>query len=381
MNKKFLICSLAACACLFAAPQEAKDSRTGWINYEQNSSPQQGQKTEKQLLEDILKEQKKQTQIQEKMLEIMLVTNDLPREVVVNGKKCLSNSSEECFVMPIIGDGARIPVMKQWLENPTVENALAYYKWQSKYLNHIFNVGYSLEFASKSTENPFANVPSHLSDGTNSAATQREKLAKEVISSKYAKNMEISILIGRNFGFDTEYTTYLFRAYDDFKAMGIKTRFIFENQESLNTFAEFHKKALNPMLRDKWASIPKESKVISPNTFRDNKIDVHMTPMFILRYNDIANSKAFSQIIGVGRERPEDMQRSVNKALILFGVVKPTEFSGTKAQKYRAEEMIREVQGRTFINDEEGKRMAPAFIEMIERGAKNSQVQQKSTNK
>lgn len=120
---------LALSLCTSGIGAERKDTRGGFLNYENNKTQNL---TEKDILLNILAEQRKQTAIQSEILEILKITHDLPRKVVINGKECISNSSSDCFVMPIIGDAARLPVMRKWLENPTVENALEYYKWQSK---------------------------------------------------------------------------------------------------------------------------------------------------------------------------------------------------------------------------------------------------------
>ena len=114
MPKKILCVSLSLCAILYAAPtsvptqmqQQGQKSQQqeygrGWLKYDDESKQPQNQPqqinpkaTEKDLLIAILQEQKIANRIQMEMLEIMKVVHDLPRMVEVNGKKCLSNSSE-----------------------------------------------------------------------------------------------------------------------------------------------------------------------------------------------------------------------------------------------------------------------------------------------
>lgn len=353
---------LALSLCTSGIGAERKDTRGGFLNYENNKTQNL---TEKDILLNILAEQRKQTAIQSEILEILKITHDLPRKVVINGKECISNSSSDCFVMPIIGDAARLPVMRKWLENPTVENALEYYKWQSKYLNHTFNVGYSLEFAAKNTTYPFASTPTYLSTGSDQANVQRRSYALDVFK-KHATNMEVAILLGKNFGYDVEYTYDVMKNYNTFKELGIRTRFIFENEKTLALFNDFHQKSLNPELNNMWKNIPKADKVISPNTFKDTKFEAHLTPMYVLRYNDIGKKQSFTQVIGIGREAQKNMLRSIQQALILFKIVDPQDFSGSHAESYQTRDLIKELKTRSYINDEEAKKNAPAFIQMLE---------------
>ncbi|TLD91374.1 hypothetical protein LS74_009020 [Helicobacter magdeburgensis] len=385
MPKKILCVSLSLCAILYAAPtsvptqmqQQGQKSQQqeygrGWLKYDDESKQPQNQPqqinpkaTEKDLLIAILQEQKIANRIQMEMLEIMKVVHDLPRMVEVNGKKCLSNSSEDCFVMPIIGDGARIPVMRKWLENPTVENALAYYKWQSKYLNHVFNAGYSLEAAAKNTRYPFAATPPHLTMEDGQGQDERKKMVKEKLK-QHSPNMEVAILMGKNYGYDIENIVLLREVYDEIKSMGVKTRFVFESQEALNRFNNLHEKALGQDASDLWRNIPNTDKVISPNSFKNDKIDTYMTPMYIFRYRNVSNQKSFNQVIGIGRDRPKDIINMMTRSMILFGVIKPEELAGTHAQKQSAEGILKQINSRHFLNDEEAKQRAPELKKLIE---------------
>lgn len=386
MPKKILCVSLSLCAILYAAPtsvptqmqQQGQKSQQqeygrGWLKYDDESKQPQNQPqqinpkaTEKDLLIAILQEQRETNKMQREILEMLKVVHDLPRMVNVNGKQCLSNSSEDCFVVPIIGDGARIPVMKKWIENPTVDNALAYYKWQTKYLNHMFNVGYSLEAAAKNTTPKFAATPRSLNLATGESQEHRVKLAKDILK-KHANKMEVAILMGKNYGYDTADLANLKEVYDGIKESNIKTRFVFSSQEDLNRFTEFANTAINKDIKMIWDSVPNTEKVISPNSFKNNKIDTYMTPMYILRYVDTQNQKSFNQVIGVGRDNPRVVHNGIVRASILFGVIKPEELNAIHAQKYQADDLIKEIDGRTFNNDPEAEKMAPAFKELIKR--------------
>ncbi|PAF46324.1 hypothetical protein BKH46_08025 [Helicobacter sp. 12S02634-8] len=369
MLKKIPIILFICGSCLFA---DTNSPGRGWLQYEDEPSSSQKpidtkKVSEKDILLAILKEQQKQTSIQLEILKILKVTNDLPEMIEVNGKKCLSNSSVDCFKMPITKDAARIPVMKQWLENPTVENALAYYKWQSKYLNQIFDVGYSLEFASKSTAPLMGIIPTYTNTNTREAEDQREVYIWDSVIKKLSKNMEINILIGKTTGFDVDRATRIFDIYDKYKSVGVKIKFVFENQESLNTFANFNKTAPSEIYGQRWSQIPASDKVISPNSFKIKGISVYATPMYLLKYNDMAKNIHFNQILGVGKDDLEVIFKATYRALILFKAIKPTDISGVKADGVNLKYMIDELNQRTWINDPDGKERGKIFRELLEK--------------
>ena len=63
------------------------------------------------------------------------------------GEKCLANSSADCFIMPVIAEGQRVPALKKFLRNPSPENSKNWLQWQATYFNHINKVSNGLRFA------------------------------------------------------------------------------------------------------------------------------------------------------------------------------------------------------------------------------------------
>lgn len=293
----------------------------GYLNYKDNKSEETI--NDKDILLKILEEEKKQTAIQKEILEIIKKTSGIPQEVVVNGKKCLANSSADCFVMPLANDALKIPVMGRWIQNPTVENAIEFYKWQTKLLNQSIDAGYSLNFASLSMQNPFYGHQIQMQTGGNDSLDQIREIIDSNIK-KYAKNMELKIMLGKN-NFDLNSTTRIFDIYDNLKALGLRVKFVFEDEKALNDFANFHYKAPNENYQKNWKKLPKEDKIISPNSFKSN--DIYITPLYILSYLDIKNNKSFNQVVGGGYEKIEEIKNRIKNALLLFKISKPQDFN------------------------------------------------------
>lgn len=382
MVKKTIALSLISLICFTALQAKEKEKiGRGWLQYE--DAPQQKNEgntkkspermSEKDILLSILQEQKKQTKLQEEILHVLKVTNDLPEMIKVNGKECLSNSSAECFKMPITKDAARIPVMKRWMEEPTVENAKAYYEWQSKLLNQVSDAGYSLNLASISTPPILGDVPVSVSDGTADPLKQRDDYVFNNIIKKMSKNMELDILIGKTFGFDIDRAIRIFDIYDKYKSIGIKVKFVFSNQKALDNFAYANKSAPAEIYGKRWAKIDPNDKVISPNTFKDPNIAVYITPMYVLRFNDFKKKIHINQVIGVGNSEFEDIYKSTINTLILNKVIEPKEINGINAQKENLKKMIIELDSASYINENRKKEKAQYFKNLLEKEINNNE--------
>lgn len=101
------------------------------------------------LLEEILKVDKKQLTTQEKILKILQDQFDpQPKKIMVDGKECIENSSAECFNMPLLHpDAKKVPVLKEFVSNPTVENAKKYLQWHAKFLKSAYRGGEAIAMA------------------------------------------------------------------------------------------------------------------------------------------------------------------------------------------------------------------------------------------
>lgn len=63
------------------------------------------------------------------------------------GEKCLTNSSADCFVLPVQAEAQQVPVLANWLRDPSPTNSKEYLKWQAVYFNHLEKVSYGLRFS------------------------------------------------------------------------------------------------------------------------------------------------------------------------------------------------------------------------------------------
>ena len=168
MVKKVVIVSLAAVGVLFAStplpqptdastsPNSAKKKGSPFErgfrfgDFDDNSTtPPKTKMSIADILDEMLKVQKKQLKVQKKILAILQDEFDpQPKKIIVNGKECIENSSAECFKMPLLHpDGKKVPVLGKFVTNPTVENAREYLKWHAKFLKSAFKGGEAITLA------------------------------------------------------------------------------------------------------------------------------------------------------------------------------------------------------------------------------------------
>ncbi|RDU73027.1 hypothetical protein CQA57_05740 [Helicobacter anseris] len=361
---KIILSFLLAFFTLYAIDNKNNVVSKGYNAYEDIETP-----SPSDVFQDILKELKTQTAIQKEILEILKTTTGLPKKVVINGKECIENSSADCFVMPITGDALKIPVMRKWIENPSVENALEYYKWQSKYLNHTFNAGYSLNFASMKIPNPFIGASPVMQGGNNDSSYQQKEQLDKIIQ-KNARNLTLQILLGKD-TFDIDYTVRIFDIYKDIKSLGVDVKFVFKDQKSFNLFREFHYKAPNKEYKKNFDSISQKDIIIDSEFF--DKMKVHLTPIYLLSYINENNDKNINEVIGAGREKLDTIRKKIQNFLILFNISKPSEFNDQQSSDIPIDKNIRELEEENIIekNSEEGKR-AKDFKELLEKMKKEN---------
>lgn len=65
------------------------------------------------------------------------------------GEKCITNSSADCFVMPLMPEAQQVPPMANFIRNPSTETAKVWLKWFATYQNHLSDIGFANTFTYK----------------------------------------------------------------------------------------------------------------------------------------------------------------------------------------------------------------------------------------
>jgi hypothetical protein len=199
---------------IFASNNEIKekfDGSSGWWFYEEEVknpkteeidiisyklSPAEKLKIDQQkktnkLLKLLLEEQTKTRKLNEIIANRLIYAYpDVTPKYTINkktGEKCLTNSSKDCFVMPVIAEAQHFPALEKFLRDPSPENSKNWLQVQATYFNHVNKVSNGLRFA-------------YLKDGAeaypiNTDYTYGDSLVKpQALNSRMKREEEIRIL-------------------------------------------------------------------------------------------------------------------------------------------------------------------------------------------
>jgi len=267
-------------------------------------------------LDEIKRQAKLQTEIQRKILAILQKTLDpQPKVITVNGKKCIANSSADCFQMPITPAAQRVPALKKWMENPTLQNTVNYLQWQAKYFKEIFKRADSLPMAI----NQFGAQAYPLSTkslgyinafGDNT----REKVIDNIING-LNKDYKFIVFLGDNRDLDTISIFTLKELIKKYKKLDFEI--VFKNKKS----KEYFNSVIETLYSKKGQEIFKKTKkIVSDSLFE--KLHIYTTPSIL-----IVNTKdKKAQIIMSGKISNSNFARNVFNYLEYNGKIDESKF-------------------------------------------------------
>lgn len=255
------------------------------------------------------------------------------------GKKCLTNSSSDCFVFPLQAEAQHVPVMAKWLSNPTPENSKQWLKWQAKYFNHVTNIGYGNKFAYLSGGSKAYPTDNYFNNGDSLAFSKTAKwvLNRELDILKSLKN-KITILV---FLAKTPSLDYVVRVQDQFyhwnskNLKDISFYFIFENQKSLDIMKNFIKTRTTNTNIQGFENIFKSGHVVvKPEYFK--KFNISITPSVVITYlKDKKKGEKDKNFIWQktmsGDIDPSGVIKSTYQFLVYNKIIKPEELSNDKS--------------------------------------------------
>lgn len=293
-------------------------------------------KIELDLLQKILDENRKQTKIQEKILTLLEEELDpKPKEVVVNGKKCIANSSADCFVYPMIAEAKRVPVMAEFLKDPyDLKKAGEYLRWQAGLFNHAINIGNGLQFAYAQWGTKVYPVETQSAAYTSLDGAFEAKILpeaeKELILSK--KNiLSFSIFVGKNPTMDifsAKSILDVMKEYDQ-----IDMEIFYFDQKGKEVFEGALASVYNLKMFPKWQMVKKE---INPKKF--DEFEIFTSPSFVAKLKN--NGKNEAQTILNGKiDTTSFRNRTISllesKKMIDYGQLNESNaFKNSKAKEF-----------------------------------------------
>jgi hypothetical protein len=329
------------------------DAANGWWWYKQSHKDKKGKtfntktkmsKKEKMKYDQdnevvkLLKEQKKQLEEQNKKLKIVKERLEYAYPNITpiysnhekTGKECLTNSSAECFVFPLQAEAQHVPVLANWLSNPSPTNSKEWLRWESKYFNHLQKISLGNRFAFLSggpgvyqTDTTFVyndNVAFPMSERVRNT---REAKIIESVSDKVG----LMIFLGGNTLMENSLNAYeKVRHYTQEPWNKVNIVVVVPSEEAkkmiLSKVKNIHVKSVQKFWKD-------TKIVVSANAYKSYNIQV--TPSVVATYRTEATkdqeSKAIWQNINIGTTGAATIRKAFIKFLVYNNIIKPVEMS------------------------------------------------------
>jgi hypothetical protein len=248
------------------------------------------------------------------------------RKNIKTGKKCKTNSSEDCFVFPLQADAQRVPVLGKWLRDPSPTNSKEWLKWESKYFNHLESVALGNRFAFLS-EGSKAYKTSTTHVFTESAAMPEADKAKLANEQRFIKDnadkMALVFFLGKNKTLDMNTDSYIkMWKYDADYMKGITKKIVVPDEESKKFILGRVKSSKIKEAIDFYSD---KNIIVSPETF--DKYGVFLTPSVVGFYKDHDKKEAIWQTIHTGNVSRDMVRRAYLDFLIYNKIIHPKDFA------------------------------------------------------
>lgn len=285
------------------------------------------EKVQADLTQELISQMRKNNELQEKILKKLEYA--FPRtipEFTTNkktGKQCKSNSSADCFVMPVIAEAQNsVPVMVEMLRDPNMNTVKNYLEWQAVYLNQTFQVGRGFSLVSKQYEREVNKL-----DGTSytNMSTHRNlekdmaNVKKSAVLMRLKKKIGLMIFIGKSYELERQYNTASFTSILNsvFPQLDNFT-FVFYDQKSLDDLNKrLHHKLKGTNSLKKWEAA---SKFVNPNLFEKHKINASPAGLLVYKKDD---GEIITQKLGYATLAPSPLLHTIYNFLRFNNIVEP----------------------------------------------------------
>ncbi len=286
-------------------------------------------KTQKQLLEELVKLSKKQLKEQKRIREILEEEYDPQPKMITmpDGTECIENSSSKCFKMPIIAEVKKIPAIAEAYKNPTLKNIKNREMWYGTYVLNVLKDSYLKGQAIRELgqKYPLATKPLGTIETTGADSVALSKYRKHIVNTNM-KNFKLNIFLGKNKSLDMYSLVRLAYLIKDNPTWNFNL--IFNSSKSKSTWEKQYKSF--------WASkyLKTANTFVQPNAFKEFKVET--TPSIFL--NDI--KKDTNTLIFIGRATQGDIISRVIEYLIHYKYIKRNDLTATKAWQSESSEAV-----------------------------------------
>lgn len=328
------------------------DNGKGWWWYEETYIDEKSKKEEKikysmtpkekkemeekkktnELLAELVKEQRENKKINNEIL--LRLEYAFPNVTPINtinkktGEPCVTNSSIDCFVMPVIAEAQQVPVLKDFISDPTPEHSKKWLQWQATYFNHVKKISHGLRFAYLKHGADAYPTTTTFARGDNLALSRSEQVQahrEATIIHSLKNNIALLNFVGENTVFEKNLTIHKhIHNWNSSFLKDIQSIFIFQNEKSRDEFLKYVAKTENP--NSSTVEFWKNAKVtVRPDLYKQHNIK--MTPSTVLFYEDKAKKINISETIASGSLNSDIIRKGITMFLTYNEIVEEKEFA------------------------------------------------------
>lgn len=248
MRKAFMFATLMLGTLCVAAPTPSKPhdsdksvgSESGFRFGDKGDMAEEGEaeKMNRASLEELIKIEREQLKVQKRILALIEQQVDPKPETITrkDGSKCIANSSADCFKMPLEPFAKRIPVLANWVTNPSKETGKEWLRWQATYFNHVFKSANAARFAiaqygNEAYPTSYQHAGFETAKGANSVMLNAAKA--HLVNAMHDK-VHLFLFMGMNS--DMDLLSYLSYAKLKAKLPDVKMTIVFYSEEAKGVF-------------------------------------------------------------------------------------------------------------------------------------------------
>lgn len=316
------------------------DNGKGWWWYEETYIDEKTKKEEKikysmtpkekkefeekkktnELLTELIKEQRENKQVNNEIL--LRLEYAFPNVTPVHtinkktGEKCLTNSSMDCFVMPVVAEAQQVPVLKDFISDPSPEHSKKWLQWQATYFNHVKKISHGLRFAYLKGGADAYPTATNYARGDNLTISRSEKVQayrEATIIDSIKQNIALLNFVGENTVFEKNLTIHKhIHNWDRSFLKNIQSVFIFKDDKSRDDFLKYinDTEAPDSHVVQFW----KKAKVtVRPDLYK--QYNIKMTPTTVLYYEDKAKKININETIASGSLNSDIIRKGITSFL------------------------------------------------------------------
>lgn len=304
--------------------EEKKDEQDEEAKIIQETFSKNSENETNKLLQEIVMVLKQQNN---EIKELKKTINPNEPTMIINkkGESCLSNSSVDCFDIPVIQEGRNVPVLYEFIKEPNENNAKSWLLYQAKLFNHYIRMGYALKFAAiNGDENTYPVNALNLYGASKDNMTY-DLYRDRILQILYEKRKEIGtmIFLGKTKSIDEHWGKKSLSTLGFKKGKFFNIAVVFDSQETKKEYDEYYKTIIDKELFDTYANMPK---IVSAELFK--KFNISITPTATAYYK--TKDKEISSVLEKGFITQSNLIHNYQHFLVYNNIVEQKEFHAAK---------------------------------------------------